>query len=131
MKDRLLELVEEALKLGAKYAEARFYNSPSTSIVVQNGNPVQIVSTTDFGVAVRVIYENGMGFASTNRIEEIKELPKRAIKMAKAAQRKEPVRLSEDKFEKASYKIPQKKTLGFEERIELLKDLDKHVSEGI
>ena len=131
MLDKLHSLVEEALSLGARYAEARFYNSPTTVIVVQNGNPVQIASSTDFGVAVRVIYENGIGFASTNDVSKIKELPKRAIEMAKSAQRKEPIKFSEDKFEKARYKVEAKKTLGLEDRLELLKDLDKHASEGV
>ncbi len=133
MFDILEKLIDEALSLGARYAEARLYRSPSNMIMTVNGNVIRTVQTTDFGYAMRVIYENGIGFASTNDPESVKDLPKRAIREAKAAQR-DSVRFSEERFEEYKYKVDEKKPvadMSTEARIALLKELDDYISSGM
>ncbi len=107
--------VDTALSLGASYAEARFHGFKGFQFSSINGDIVGIGRVAWEGVAVRVIAGGGMGFASTGSLdwESIKGAVERAVAAARAAGRgrREPVRLSEERLGRASYRVAEKRPL--------------------
>ena len=79
-----LEKMEKLLEIG-DYADMRINIGESNSITLKDGKIEEISSGFGNGVAVRVLYKNGWGFATSNIIneEEIKKLIEKAYKMAK------------------------------------------------
>lgn len=90
--------VEFATSKGASYAEARFVDSREEGYTTRNGRIIGAGEKRSRGVGVRVLAEGGMGFCSTAKLEKkkVEEEIRRAIKMAKASNRREPIVFSEE-----------------------------------
>lgn len=116
MDPSLLEkTVEEALSLGASYAEARFHGFRGFAFSAINGDIIGIGRTHSEGVAIRVVAGGGLGFASSGSLdwESVRDAVKRAVAAGKAAGmgRREPVKLSEERLGRASYRVAERRPL--------------------
>jgi len=86
LKDLLEEIVEEGLKAGASFCEARFFEERGNRISVENGVAKALGFGIVRGVGVRVIVDGRWGFASTNVLtrRSLKEALADAIGAAKS-----------------------------------------------
>ena len=133
MKTELAELgLEYASKLGASYADVRFVDGDDRRIGIKNGKPDNVSHTAQTGVGVRVIVNNGWGFAGSNVTDEksLKETIEKAVKLAKASalMAKEPVKLVPIKTHVDTWKSDCKINpfdIPMEDLLELLTDADK------
>ncbi|MEM3026790.1 MAG: DNA gyrase modulator, partial [Thermoproteota archaeon] len=84
-----------AEKLGATYVEARAQRTNYELITVDNGILKEFSKTFSAGLGVRVLYNGGFGFSSTNELtrESVEDAVRKAISAAKVSRRVE--RLSE------------------------------------
>ena len=134
--DALRFALDYALKLGARYAEARYQRDVSESIILKNGVPEISAKSAEEGVCVRVLVDGCLGFASTSSLkrDSIKNIVKSAISIAKASTRlrKKSIKLSEEDLSRA--KIEVKPRIRFEAvdpdaKIEFLKEMDEAACE--
>src|SRR5208337_3917110 len=93
--------IEQALKFGAQYAEARVQRDLAHTFTLKNGTAEPITMARKLGIGIRVIVDGSMGFASTNSLEssQIRSSSETAVKTAKAAVRLvlRPIRLAPEK----------------------------------
>jgi TldD protein len=93
--------VEQSLKLGAHYAEARVQRNVGHTFTLRNGLAEPVNLTRQLGVGIRVIANGALGFASTNSLDEaqIHSSAESAVRTAKASGRliASPTRLSQEK----------------------------------
>jgi len=89
MEDKTRLAVEQALKHGADYAEARAQRDFGHTLTLNNGIPEPVTVTRRLGIGIRVIVDGSMGFASTNSLEssQIRTAAETAVKIARAATR--------------------------------------------
>jgi len=82
--DISIEKLERLLELGT-YADIRIISGESSHIILKDGNIEEISSGMSSGVGVRVLKENGRGFATSNKVtsDEIEQLINKAYKIAK------------------------------------------------
>lgn len=133
MKTELAELgLEYASKLGASYADVRFVDGDDRLVGIKNGKPDNVSHTSQTGVGVRVIVNNGWGFAGSNKTkeEDLKTTVEKAVKLARASalMAKEPVILVPIKTHIDTWKSDCKINpfdVPLEELLELLADADK------
>jgi TldD protein len=127
--------VEQALKSGADYVEARVQRDVGHTLTLNNGVAEPITTTRRLGIGIRVIVDGSMGFASTNNLEssQIRTSAETAVRIAKAAARliSTPSRLApeeswEDKWE-AKMKIDTQR-VSIEERFNELFAIEKALS---
>ncbi len=106
-------LVDEALKLGASYAEARFHRLSSLQAIMINGAVIGAGEDVSEGVAVRVLLEGGMGFSATTDLsgEALREAVRRAVASARSAASymKRPIRMGPGRLGRAKYSVEPKK----------------------
>ena len=92
-----LELVDYAVDYartkGAAYAEARYEQQASETLVLKNGVVDALNYGDDAGVGVRVLAGGSLGFACTNALTkaEVKGAVDDALRTGKAAKRKTPI----------------------------------------
>ncbi|MCK4637688.1 MAG: TldD/PmbA family protein, partial [Methanomicrobia archaeon] len=111
---------------GADFVEARYEKALTNTLVMKNGNIDAINIEQDKGISLRVLYDGGIGFVSTNSSKDIDDLIKRAVKMAK--NNKSKVGLSKEKAYRDTWKVAQNKKIedtDLEWKIEYLQNLDK------
>lgn len=89
MEDKARLAVEQALRSGADYAEARVQHNVGHTLTLKNGTAEPVTSTRKLGIGIRIIVDGSMGFASTNSLEssQIRASAETAVKTAKAAAR--------------------------------------------
>lgn len=114
---QLLEkAVGRALDSGAEYAEARFHRVRGFSFNLLNGQLIGASYSDSTGYAVRALVEGGLGFASTDSLDEasLYEAVDRAIRGARAfsSLAKEKIGLSNERLGTARYEVSQRKPLG-------------------
>jgi len=120
-----------------EYAEVRAQGQNREEMILKNGDLEAYAMATDSGFCIRVLTENGLGFASTNKWtkKEAKEIVEIACKMASNVKRKTKIRFVEEKAAKVDWKVPQKKKLEdvpSEAKIDRLMEIDKAVtSKGV
>ncbi len=122
----VLKKVEEEVD----YAEVRYEKTLINNLVMKNGNIDAVNVEKDKGISIRVLYDGGIGFVSTNDPKDINDLIKRAVKMAK--NNKSKLGLSEEKTYKDRWEVKQKKKIeetDLEWKIEYLQDLDRKIME--
>jgi len=122
----VLKKVEEEVD----YAEVRYEKTLINNLVMKNGNIDAVNVEKDKGISIRVLYNGGIGFVSTNDPKDIDDLIKRAVKMAK--NNKSKLGLSEEKTYKDRWEVKQKKKIeetDLEWKIEYLQDLDRKIME--
>ena len=134
--DILEYAIEKALELGAQYAEARFEDKKGTELLMKNGSPEGLELKVEKGIGMRVLFNGGVGFASTNELskESVLNMVDKAVKLARAASkvRKEPVIFSKEDFHRVYYEVKMKKNfqdLAPEEKMELLKKIEEEVKD--
>ena len=123
--------LEAASKLGASYADIRFVDGERRQVSTKDGKPSGISYSSESGFGVRVIVNNGWGFAGSYKVsrEDVNRVVEQAVKIAKASSKiaKDPIKLApvkivEDKYT-SDFKIDPM-TVPLEEILELLLDAD-------
>ena len=79
-----IEKLEKLLEVGT-YADIRINYGESNHIILKDGKIDEISSGAGKGVAVRVLYKNAWGFATSNDLNDIENLINKAYKMAKVS----------------------------------------------
>ena len=128
--DLLQRCVEEALKLGASYAEARFHRHIGSSILSRNGELLGYGESIREGVGIRVIVDGALGFSSSNSLGwgALKEAVAEAVKLARAHAKlmKRPIELAESRVGKAKYEalcLKPLDSMGLEEKSAVLAEI--------
>jgi TldD protein len=96
MKDLLKRALQDAVSMGAQYADIRFTALKTESISVKNGQVQAIDFHFDCGVGLRVLVDGAWGFASNPDIdndEKMHTMVARAVDLAKASAKTSNVRL--------------------------------------
>ncbi len=112
----LTKAVDKALGMGAEYAEARYHRVTGFSFTLMNGFLIGASYMDSTGVAIRTIVNGGLGFASTDSLEEndVLESVSRAFKGARASSTivKDRIGLSRERLGNAKYEVRQQKPIG-------------------
>jgi TldD protein len=134
LKDLLKIALDEAKRLGADYADARYLQRKNEPITTKNGAVQHMALLEDKGFGVRVLANGGWGFSSSNIITpaELKRCAAEAVAIARASAKvqKEPVTLSPLKPVQDTYKTKVKLNpfeVPLSEKLDLLKSLDKEM----
>lgn len=79
--------LENALKLGADYADIRLASSKHERLMVKNGGLEDFSLSEDSGFGVRLLFNGSWGFASSNNFskDEVAKITKLAYEIAKAS----------------------------------------------
>jgi TldD protein len=124
--------VEQALKCGADYAEARVQRDIGHTFTLKNGSTEPITVTRKLGIGIRVIVDGAMGFASTNSLEspQIRSSAEAAVKTAKAAARliSKPTKLAPEKGWDDKWMAPMKidlRDVSIQEKFEVLHSIEE------
>ncbi len=108
-KTLLERAVDEALRQGANYAEARYHLLSQSNILIVNGALMGVGEEYKRGVAIRVIVDGGLGFASATRLDRdsVQDAVKRAVSSARASSRyiKKPIEMGPGRIGRAKYSV--------------------------
>ncbi|MEM0027770.1 MAG: TldD/PmbA family protein [Ignisphaera sp.] len=128
MEDLLLYALQVAEEAGAKYAEARYHSVELQGMSSRNGALISAYSELSEGIAIRVLVDGVLGFASTNNLsrDSIREVVQKAVARARTHRNavKKPIELSEARLGRVKYSVnPVKKfsDIDVEEKISLHK----------
>jgi len=126
--------VEYARERGATYAEARFEHQTNEDFILKNAVLDALYSGEDSGIGVRVLAEGGLGFAATNSMAkaDIKAIVDDAVRIAKAAHRKDPIAFAPEDPVVTNWSVPQQKKLSdvpVEDKIEEILHIDREVQD--
>ena len=133
-----LDLVEFAVdyarKKGATYAEARFEHQRNEEFILKNSVLDALYITEDSGLGVRVLAKGGLGFAATNAMTktDVRVIVDDAVRIAKAARRKDPIVFAPEDPIVMEWSVPQKKKLSdvpVEEKIEEILHIDRELAD--
>ena len=131
MIDLLESLIEEALKLGASYADVRFQEVESSVITVENSRLKNYGKSALSGLGVRVLVDNALGITSSTILEpkHLLEQVGNAVKATRSiAKRTNPTHLrNATPLRKSAKSSCSKKpdSLSDEEKISLVVDANK------
>src|SRR3989338_7729132 len=98
--------VDYAIKLGAKYADARLETTSKNEFILKNGVPQMAGFDRVQGIGIRIDAGGCFGFTSTNELEKekIKDAVERAVKITSSACRiSSSAAMSEEPVENADY----------------------------
>jgi TldD protein len=137
VEDLLRYALEEAGRLGAGYAEARYQKDVEETVVLKNGSPEIAARSVDEGINVRVLVDGALGFSSTPFLtrSSIREAVKSAFSMARAASRliKDKITLSGEEMSRARVEVKPRvrfDAVDLDAKIELLKEVDSSILEA-
>ncbi|RLG06621.1 MAG: TldD/PmbA family protein [Thaumarchaeota archaeon] len=137
MDDLLRYAIDEALKLGADYAEARYQKDLEEVILLKNGVPEISARSIDEGIGVRVLIDGGLGFASTSELKRssIRSIVRSAVSAARASTKllKNRIKLAEGRLAQAKVEVKPRirfDAVDLDAKIEFLKDIDGSVVEA-
>lgn len=87
MRDLIEDILAEAGRRGASFADIRVTDGEGTSVAVEDGQADKISSAKSSGAGLRVLVDGAWGFAPTNTVtaEELRRCLDDALAMAKAA----------------------------------------------
>lgn len=135
--DLLLLAEEKALSLGATYAEARFHFLENQGVIARNDAIIGTILASSRGIAIRVIFNGGLGFSSTYSLnkENVLRAVEKAVSQAKIASSymKNPIVFSSERLGRAKVSVIEKKKiddLTTEEMISLLMDSWKKIKKA-
>ena len=135
MEDKTRLAVDQALKSGADYAEARAQRDIGHTLTLNNGIPEPVTVTRRLGIGIRVIVDGSMGFASTNSLEssQIRNAAETAVKIARAATRlmSKPSKLAPEKSWEDKWEVRMKsdiREVSIEEKFNVLYSIEKALS---
>jgi TldD protein len=122
--------IDFAERHGASYVEARYINRSDENYTLRNGSVIGIIEAELSGIGIRVISDGGAAFGSTDQLtkQHVEDTVLRAIKLAKLAQRKDPVVLSAEKFEETKWHTPVKQEfqeVSKEDKLKFFKTVEK------
>ena len=125
----LTTIVDSALQEGVTYCDVRFVKNKEEDIAVRNGSPEKVLSKTDEGYGVRVLYDGAWGFAAG---QDPQSTARSAVRVAKASAlaKKTGIELAEESSYTDSWQTPLKKdpfSIPIEEKIALLTDCSRHM----
>ena len=128
----LEKIVNDALNMGADYAETRYEDITSTVIEVKDGYISSLSTNTRRGLGIRVLVKGSWGFASTSNLNNWKKSLENAYRLALASSKmkKEKVNLAEVKSIKDHVKSKMKIKpidVDLEEKTESMLSLEKHL----
>lgn len=138
MEDLVHYAIDSASRKGVEYAEARLHIDTGSGVTLTNGvaEPVQLARAK--GIAVRILVDGAMGFASTNDLsrESLSEVVEVAYRTARASKRlvAKPIRLSKEKAEEARWESKVRRSLldvTTEEKFGLLEEIEKNLKPDI
>lgn len=113
--DLLFHINEKALSLGASYSEVRFHVIERQGIINRNDTVIGSLMTSTKGVAIRIVYNGALGFASTHtlRKDEIEKSIDKAISQARASSMfmRKPIVFSNERLGNARVFVVEKKKL--------------------
>lgn len=116
--------VDYCQKSGSSYAEARMEAVQGQDSLLKNGNPEVAGFDRDAGIAIRVLVDGALGFASTNTMtkESVRNACDQALKMARAGSRivKNKIVFSEGPAQVRDYSVIQKRPISDVDTHELL-----------
>lgn len=128
--------VDQSLKLGAEYAEARVQRNLGHTYTLKNGTAEPVNLTRKLGVGIRVIVDGALGFASTNSLQrdDVRSTAESAVRTAKASRRliASPTRLSQEKSWEDDWRAEMKvdvRDVPIEEKIETLFTIEKSLAQ--
>ncbi len=131
MEDVLEMAVDLGRRMGSSYVEARYQKDTGSETLLKNGIPEVTGESVSAGVSVRVIYNGGLGFASTNRINRasVARAVREAVAMARATSKRLGRRLEmvEAAMGRAKYEVRPRVRfdhVDVSSRIELLREAD-------
>ncbi len=135
MEELAYQAVEEALKVGASYADARLVSQEREEVTVKNGSVEALGSHYSRGLGVRVIADGAWGFASSSELtpQAVKEAARLAVRIARAGASvaREPVELAPVEPVKDRVKAVVKQdpfAVPLDEKIELLLECDRRMA---
>jgi len=138
MEDLVQRAVEAASAKGVQYAEARLHIDSGSGVTLTNGKPEPVQLAKAKGIAVRVLVDGALGFASTNDLsrESLDETVEIAYRTAKASKRlvTNPIRLSKEKAEQANWETKARKPLldvTIEKKLAVLEEIEKNLSPSV
>ncbi len=134
----LLEFaLSKAMGADVTYADVKFLERNSVSVTVKNGVIEGTNKTLSAGIGIKILFNGGYGFASTNVLdrENIGKTVEKALRVAKATSRamKHPIVLAEEPVYEDKVITPMKKDpvqVELEETIALLIDASKAADIG-
>ena len=136
MEDQTRLAVEQALKSGADYAEARTQRDVGHTLTLNNGIPEPVTVTRRLGIGIRVLVGGSMGFASTNSLEtsQIRTSAETAVKIARAATRltSKPSKLAPEKSWEDKWEVRMNidiREVSIEEKFNVLYSIEKALSQ--
>ncbi|MEM1601043.1 MAG: DNA gyrase modulator, partial [Sulfolobales archaeon] len=107
--DLLHYVVDYALSLGAKYAEARYQLDETLVMILRNGRLVTLGRSVSDGIGIRLVYNGVLTFSATNKLErnDLVDAVRKAVDRAKALSHlvKVPVRFADDEVCRGSYEV--------------------------
>ncbi len=126
--------VEEAVRLGASYADARFELHEREDINSENGALSEVSLRQQTGLGIRVLVSGAWGFSavSTPNRHDAAAAARRAVAegRAHAVLRSRPVEMAEHKPQRALYRTPIKRdplAVPIEEKVALLLKIDEQL----
>ena len=138
MEDLLHHVIDAASARGVQYAEARLHIDSGSGVTLTNGAPEPVQLAKAKGIAVRLLVDGALGFASTNDLsrESLNETVEIAYRTAKASKRlvAKPIRLSMEKVEQANWESKARNPLidvSIEEKFEVLEEIEKNLSPSV
>ena len=138
MEDLARYAIESASAKGANYAEARLHVDSGSAFTLTNGVPEPVQLAKERGIAVRILVDGAIGFATTNDLSKpsIENTVEIAYGTAKASRRliAKPIRLSEQKAEQADWRTEARKPLldvTTEEKFNVLEEIEKSLQPDI
>jgi len=126
--------VDYARQKGASYAEARYEHQTNEDFILKNSVLDALYFGEDAGIGVRVLANGGLGFGATNSMTkgDVKLLVDDAVKIAKAAHRKDPIVFAPEQPVVTNWSVPQVKKLSnvpVEEKIEEINHIDRELKD--
>jgi len=136
--DLLNYVVDYALSIGAKYAEARYQIDEYFTLILRNGELISVNKSVSEGVGIRILHSNVLTFAATNKLsrDELINTVKTAVGRARALSHlvKTPISFSEEKLGRGSYEVKVAKdfnSLSVDEKLDILSDLHRSATTSV
>lgn len=127
-------LITTLINDGAHYCDIRKEKWERTALTLKDGLIEAATQGTEEGAMVRVLYENGWGYAGTATLSTLAQTAKKAFSMAKSNNnfKKEKTGLSQIHIHQKEKKIPMKQHINdvsAEEKISFLEELNDMLGE--
>lgn len=135
--DLVERAVEEALKLGASYAEARYHSRWGKSLSYRNDRPVGVGQLLEEGIALRVMLGGSMAFSATDELtgDAVGRLVEKTVAQARALENKSwGAGVSDETLARAGYRVFEKRRLedlGLDEMNQMLRSVWGSVSKAL